>query len=183
MGYHKTTKMNDMSGLTVLLLVLPFPLAFVIHDLEEILFQHRWMLKNKESLSERFPKLRKLIDNLARMNTKAFCVAVLEELLVLLAVTAYVLCQGEYAKEAWVAVFIAFSFHLIVHVIQGIIIRGYIPGLVTSILLLPYISYGLWCIWLGVPTLQLFICSVAGIIFMLLNLRFSHWIGKLLFPE
>ncbi|MDD7123681.1 MAG: HXXEE domain-containing protein, partial [Bacteroidales bacterium] len=107
-----------MSGLTVLLLVLPFPLAFVIHDLEEILFQHRWMLKNKESLSERFPKLRKLIDNLARMNTKAFSVAVLEELLVLLAVTAYVLCQGEYAKEAWVAVFIAFSFHLIVHVIQ-----------------------------------------------------------------
>ena len=71
-----------MSGLTVLLLVLPFPLAFVIHDLEEILFQHRWMLNNKESLSERFPKLRKLIDNLARMNTKAFCVAALEELLV-----------------------------------------------------------------------------------------------------
>ena len=67
-----------MSGLTVLLLVLPFPLAFFIHDLEEILFQHRWMLNNKESLSERFPKLRKLIDNLARMNTKAFCVAVLE---------------------------------------------------------------------------------------------------------
>lgn len=172
-----------MSGLIVLLFVLPLPIVFIIHDVEEALFQHKWMLKNKESLSDRFPKLRKLIDDLSRLNTKAFWIAVIEELLVLLLVTIYVLIQGKYAKEVWVAVFIAFAFHLIVHIIQGIIIRGYVPGLITSMLLLPYVSYGLWSIWLGMSIIHLFLYSIAGIVFMILNLRFSHWIGKMIFAE
>lgn len=50
-----------MSALTVLYLVLPFPIAFILHDAEEVMVQHRWMLNRKEVLNERFPKTRHMV--------------------------------------------------------------------------------------------------------------------------
>jgi uncharacterized membrane protein YjjP (DUF1212 family) len=42
---------------------------------------------------------------------------------------------------AWYCCLIAFGLHLIVHIIQFLVIRKYIPVIVTSVLCLPY------CIW------------------------------------
>ncbi|WP_081911134.1 MULTISPECIES: HXXEE domain-containing protein [Prevotellaceae] len=43
-----------------------------------------------------------------------------------------------YATEIWLAIFMAFSIHLIIHIIQSIVVKNYIPKLVTSFLLLPF---------------------------------------------
>ena len=53
-----------MSALSVLYFVLPFPLAFILHDGEEVAVQHRWMKRHGEVLTRRFPKMRSVIENL-----------------------------------------------------------------------------------------------------------------------
>ncbi|MGN1232195.1 MAG: HXXEE domain-containing protein [Candidatus Cryptobacteroides sp.] len=137
------------------------------------------MKRHRCSLIEKFPKMAPALERLAVLGTKGFAIAAAEELLVLLLVTAYVLAQCPYAREIWAAIFLAFSIHLLVHLVQAIVIRGYVPGLVTSILLLPYAGYGIYSIYLVMNWLQILLLGLAGILFMILNLRFAHWVGAL----
>ena len=168
-----------MSALSIFLLVLPFPLAFILHDAEEVVFIEGWMLRHRSGLARRFPRMIPLVDRLGGLGTKGFAVAAAEELLILLLVTAYVLVQGPYAREIWAALFIAFSVHLLVHIVQALVVRGYIPGLATSILLLPYAFYVVYSIWLAMSWLQMLLLGLGGIVLMLANLRFAHWLGSL----
>lgn len=168
-----------MSGLSILVLVLPLPIAFIIHDLEEILFLNKWMMRHRCGLIERFSKMAPALERLAGLGTKGFAIAAAEELLIILLVTAYVLAQCPYAKEIWIAVFMAFSIHLLVHTVQAIVIRGYVPGLVTTILLLPYAVYGIHSILLVMNWLHLLLLSLAGVVFLIVNLRFAHYLGEL----
>lgn len=166
-----------MGALTVLYLILPFPLAFIIHDAEELMAQHRWMLRHRESLISKFPRLERIIEHLSGLSTLSFAVAALEELIVLFLATQWILIDGWLATEIWSALFIAFSIHLLVHIGQGIVVRGYVPGLVTSILLLPYSYFGMQSIWNYMSITEIIIWGLAGIVFMVVNLRFAHWIG------
>ena len=99
-----------------ILMIISFPLAFLIHDLEEILVQHKWMSAHKEDL--------------------------------------------------------------VVHVGQGIIIRDYVPGLITSILLLPYSYYGISCICQEMDFGKLILLGVIGFAAIAVNLWFAHWLGN-----
>ena len=166
-----------MSPLSVLILVLPLPLAFLLHDAEEVAVQHRWMENHSGALRERFPRLRPLLDRLQRLNTKAFALAALEEFIVLLCATACVLADVSFALELWAALFLAFSLHLLLHLGQAVAVRGYVPGLVTSILLSPFAAYGIFCISLVMSPLKMLALAVAGAAFIALNLRFAHWLG------
>ena len=167
-----------MNALSVLILVLPLPFFFMLHDAEELLFQHRWMLRHGPNLCTRFPRLQPLISHLSSLTTPAFAIAVGEELLLLLAVTAYVLSDGWCAFWVWSAVFMAFSVHLMVHMLQGIAVRGYIPGLASSLLLLPWAGYGLWSLWLVMSLPAMLLCGVCGLAAIALNLFLAHRLGK-----
>ena len=126
-----------MSTGWLFLFILLFPIAFILHDGEETITQEKWMSNNKESLLIKFPKLKPMIEQLARLNTKAFAIAALEELLIILPATPDLLLDVAYSFPIWSALFIAFSFHLLIHIGQAIIVRGYIPGIITTILCLP----------------------------------------------
>ena len=173
-----------MSPLSVLILVLPLPLAFLLHDAEEVAVQHRWMENHSGALRERFPRLRPLLDRLQRLNTKAFALAALEEFIVLLCATACVLADVPFALELWAALFLAFSLHLLLHLGQAVAVRGYVPGLVTSILLSPFAAYGVFCISLVMSPLAMLALAVAGAAFVALNLLCAQWLGlKLTSPR
>ena len=161
---------------TTILYVL-FILAFIVHDGEEIAMEHKWVLTHGDALCVRFPKLRRLFNHLRRMSTKAFAIAVMEELAVLIVITVYALFGGPYAAGLWSAAFIAFSIHLVVHVVQSIIVRGYVPGLVTSILLLPFSYLGMKSLCDIFTPSQLLLYGVIGGAIMLPNLAFAHWMG------
>ena len=80
----------------------------------------------------------------------------------------------------WVGAFIAFSGHLLVHIIQSIIIKRYVPALVSSIILLPI---SVFLINEVIHTFRytfssIVILSIICIIVMLLNLMFIHKIMK-----
>lgn len=171
------TKRSAMSALSILYLVLPFPLLFILHDAEEMMVQHRWMLTHRESLLSRFPKMRPMLIHLSSLSTKAFSIAALEELVVLLLLTCHVLADGAYAMEIWSALFMAFSIHLLVHIAQAVIVKGYVPGFATSLILLPYAAYGFYSIWLAMSVTELIAWSALGILIMIVNLWFAHWIG------
>ncbi|MGM9804130.1 MAG: HXXEE domain-containing protein [Muribaculaceae bacterium] len=172
-----------MSALSILTLVLPFPVLFLIHEAEEVVVQHRWMLAHKQELTSKFPKMQAIIENLAGLSTKAFAVAASEEFLLLLLATLYVMIGGKGCMPIWAALFMAFSLHLLVHLGQAIAVRGYVPGIVTSIVLLPFAAYGAWSIWLAMSALEFALCSIAGVVFMAVNLRFAHWLGNKLFNK
>ena len=153
-----------------------FILAFIVHDGEELAVQHKWVTAHGETLSAKIPKLRHLFNYIRKLNTKAFAIAVFEELVLLMAITAYALIDGPYSAELWSAAFMAFSVHLIVHVIQAIVVRGYVPGLVTSILLLPFSYLGMKGICQTFSTSQLLSYGAIGVVIMVANLAFAHWL-------
>ncbi len=125
----------------------------------------------------RFPRIKQIIHHLSNLSAKAFVVAVLEESVMLLLVTLLVIVDGVYGKEIWTAVFLAFSIHLVVHLLQGILVRGYVPGLITSVILLPYSYYCICriCTEFGIGKLALL--AIIGFLVMIVNLRFAHWLG------
>ncbi len=166
-----------MSALSIFYLVLPLPFAFIIHDAEEIAVQHRWITQHEIELKARFHWIGHVIDRLKRLSTTAFVIAALEELLIILAATANVLIDGFLSAEIWVAIFIAFSLHLIVHIIQALIVKAYTPGVVSSILLLPYAYYGLLSISLVKSPCEIAALGAMGVAFMIVNLLFAHWLG------
>ena len=172
-----------MSALSILFLVLPFPLAFIIHEAEEIAVQKRWMSTHRDTLDKKFPKLRPLTAHLAKLGTKAFAVAAAEELLIVLAITSLVLIQYEFCMQIWSAIFIAFSLHLIVHILQAVAVRGYVPGLVSTVVLLPYSAYGLYSIYLAMSLWEMLAWGTAGLVFMAVNLMFAHKLGLTLTNE
>lgn len=158
--------------------LLLFPALFCIHDAEEIITQRRWMRERGPMLKMRFPRLGKAIDSLGELSTGAFAIAAMEELLIIIAVTLYYLAGGAYSFEIWVAVFLAFSLHLLVHIGQALVVGGYTPGVVTSVITLPYCCYEIVEMTAITEPLQLLACGIAGVSFMVVNLLIAHRIGK-----
>ena len=154
--------------ITATVLYILFILAFIVHDGEEIAVQHKWVVAHGDVLSARFPMLRHLFSYLRQLNTKAFAIAALEELVLLIVVTVYALIGGPYVIDLWSAIFIAFAIHLIVHILQAIVIRGYVPAL-------SYLGMQNICNTFNVS--QLLLYGVIGVVMMMANLAFAHWLG------
>jgi len=124
------------------LLVASLPMVYMLHDFEEIIMMKSWAKSNEKYISQRFPKIaQRLISHLREMSVEGFvlCVAVLFLLLGLVTLTA--LWTGFYLF--WMGIFMAFSIHIVVHIIQWIVFQRYIPAIVTSLLCVPYCIYGI----------------------------------------
>ncbi len=74
----------------------------------------------------------------------------------------------------WIAIFTAFSFHIFIHIIQWVLIRKYIPVIVTSILSLPYLAWGSVRILEEFPLHAIMACFALGTIVAMVNLYFVH---------
>lgn len=90
-----------MNILIIFLLTISLPLAFILHDGEEVLMFRHWMTAHKDSLDDKFPKLKPIITHLSSLTTAAFAIAALEELFVLAIVTYYTLTGGDYSFHIW----------------------------------------------------------------------------------
>lgn len=153
------------------------PIAFALHDIEEIAVAPRWMTTNSNRLAAKFPRLRPIIDHLLRLDTRAFTIAAAEEFLIIVGVTLCCYADLPYAAEAWTALFMAFAIHLVVHVAQAGITRGYVPGIITSVLQLPAVGYIFIRLAQTHDATTLIPLTVVGLIFAAVNLLLSHKIG------
>ncbi len=149
------------------------PILFIFHDMEEIVGLGKWLAKNKEMLCDKFPSLRKLKINDA-YTTEGMALAVFEELVLCIAISILSILLNWYAL--WLGVFIAYAMHLIIHIVQAMIIRKYVPALATSIIALPLSIY---IISRSIALLEftsgyVIMYSIIGMAVVAINLKFAH---------
>lgn len=158
-----------------LLVVTLLPVVFMFHDFEEIIFMKSWFNKNGQWLAEKFPFLPKtLFSHLENTTTANFALMVAEEFILVCLVTYLGILSGNYYW--WLGAFMAFSVHIVIHLIQWIVVRGYIPVIVTSLLCLPYCIYGIVQIlhtneFTGI---EIAACTLIGMVLTALNLLLIH---------
>ena len=101
-----------------------FPALFMLHELEEII----WMPSFVKKISIQYPNNRIL----SYYTPFAFNTIVLEQFLILLLSLFLSYWFNNYSIYA--TIIIAYIYHVLGHLIQTIVIRKYVPGLLTGIL-------------------------------------------------
>ena len=101
-----------------------FPSLFMLHELEEII----WMPSFVKKLSAQFPDNRIL----SYYTPFAFNSIVLEQFLILM--TSLYLSYQFNNYTIYATIVIAYIYHVFGHLIQTLVIRKYVPGLLTGIL-------------------------------------------------
>lgn len=166
----KTVKLKIMNELE--LIVSLFPIIFMLHEFEEIIGFKPWVVKDGLWIAKKFPKAAKQITLYERLSVPAFALAVLEEFVLVGLVTVLALTLQWYS--AWIAVFMGFSLHILMHIGQWIVVGKYIPIAVTSLLSLPYIVWEIYKIYSQYSISMIVFCFIIGTIVLIVNLRFVH---------
>ncbi len=146
-----------------------FPLIFMLHELEETAFMPGWVAKVKANKNKR------LAQTIPEISAKNFTLMVLEEYILLLIITLF--CWWTKNLDFYFAVILAYNLHILFHIGQAIIFKGYIPGLFLGIVSLGLAS---WLIWLTVDYVswdKIFVFLPPAIIIIVVNLFSIHkWI-------
>ncbi len=151
-----------------------FPILFIIHDLEEITGFEKWYIKNKDKFIEK-PKIANIIGYVFSYFTKkGMALAILEELILIIIVCLITINYDFYLL--WIGVFIAYTFHLIIHIFQSIILKMYVPAVATSLIQTPICLYIIYYIYdkYSMSLANVILYLLIGIIIMLLNLYILH---------
>ena len=101
-----------------------FPSLFMLHELEEIV----WMPSFVKKISIQYPNNRIL----SYYTPFAFNAIVLEQFLILM--TSLYLSYQFNNYSIYASIIIAYIYHVLGHLIQTVVIRKYVPGLLTGIL-------------------------------------------------
>ena len=145
-----------------------FPALFMLHELEEII----WMPSFVKKLSAQFPDIRFL----SYYTPLTFNVIVLEQFLILL--LSLFLSYQFSNYTIYTTIVIAYIYHIFGHLIQTIVLRKYVPGLLTGILTswfsLSYLNLNIPIKLFGYSLLTLLVIVLNLIVsFMILN-KISH---------
>ena len=139
-----------------------FPALFMLHELEEII----WMPAFVKKLSAQFPDNRFL----AYYTPFSFNAIVFEQFLILLLSLFLSYQFSNYTIYATIV--IAYIYHVFGHLIQTIVLRKYVPGLLTGILTS---LFSLFCLKNNVP-INLYWYSFITLSLILVNLIFSFMV-------
>lgn len=154
--------------------VLLLPIIFIFHDMEEII-GFGWFFRNNPEIFERFPRITKAYKG---FTTAGMALAVYEEFIPFFGISllAYYF-ENDVLNALWFGLMLSLTAHFIVHLIQSIYIRKYVPSLITSIICLP-ISVGILINSSKYMNFNLMsvVIIFASIILMMLNLKFAHWL-------
>lgn len=116
-----------------------FPLIFIFHDMEEIIGYGIWLKRNKTMLEEKYPGI---IKSYKDFSTEGFSLAVFEEFLLSVLFSALsLLTDYNFLWFIWLGGFIGCALHFVIHIGQSVILRQYIPAVITSIICLPISCY------------------------------------------
>ena len=156
------------------------PVVFMIHDFEEIIFFKSWINKNKDYLIEKFPKISKrFLPRFVNLSTSAFALAVAEEFILLSVITIGSVLFDNYML--WLAAFMGFFVHLLIHLGQWIILKRYIPAIWTSFFALIYCVYTLHTIIANniFQTSEIILWTMIGLGLVGVNLIFAHKLAEM----
>jgi hypothetical protein len=152
----------------------------MIHDFEEIIFFKLWINKNKNYLTEKFPKIaHRLLPHFGNISTSGFALAVAEEFVLLSLINLGTVMFDNYIL--WLAAFMGFFVHLFVHIVQWLILKRYIPGIYTSFFALIYCGYTFYIILTDniFQASEIVAWTMIGLVIVGVNLLFAHKLAKL----
>ena len=139
-----------------------FPSLFMLHELEEIV----WMPSFVKKISIQYPNNRIL----SYYTPFAFNAIVLEQFLILM--TSLYLSYQFNNYSIYASIIIAYIYHVFGHLIQTIVLRNYVPGLLTGILTS---WFSLYYLNPNIP-IELFGYSLFTLLVIVLNLVVSFMI-------
>ncbi len=162
-----------------------FPIMFMLHDFEEIIFVERWIQKNSPLLLKKLPKKMAVrIINQLSLTTAQFSIAVL---VVFLFVSCSTILANQYINEKslgtiafFVVVTLTFFLHAFMHIGQSIFLGMYTPGAFTSVVILIPYSLLLYGTLLSneIITWKLIFSCLPFILLLFPVLLMAHSIGK-----
>lgn len=148
------------------------PLFFLLHELEEILMVYPWIRKNSTTMYRRFPKIGRIIRKMEQMTTRRFAAIAFEEFLIVSVCTFVSIQTGN--PSAWYCCLAAFGIHLIAHIAQFVVWRGYIPAIISTALCLPYCIWAIHETYLFFSLHELFLYTILGTLLGGVNLIGMH---------
>ena len=150
------------------------PIIFIFHDMEEII-GFGWFFRNNSEIFKRYPKITEAYKD---FTTAGMALAVYEEFIPFFGISllAYYF-EKDVLNALWFGLMLSLTAHFIVHLMQSIYIKKYVPSLITSIICLPisvvilinsskYMNFSLMSV----------VIIFASIILMMANLKFAHWL-------
>ncbi|WP_026505949.1 HXXEE domain-containing protein [Butyrivibrio sp. NC3005] len=151
-----------------------FPIIFIFHDMEEIIGFGFWLDKNRNMLKNKYPSIAKTYKN---FSTEGFALAVFEEFIVCTIVSVLALYTKITVIEyIWLGGFIGCAIHFIIHILQSLFIKQYIPALATSIISLPISILIIYKCFAKVSNVDFIftMCILLGIAIVVINLKFAQ---------
>lgn len=150
------------------------PIIFIFHDMEEII-GFGWFFRKNPEIFKRYPKITEAYKD---FTTAGMALAVYEEFIPFFGISllAYYF-ENDVLNALWFGLMLSLTAHFIVHLMQSIYIKKYVPSLITSIICLPisvvilinsskYMNFSLMSV----------VIIFASIILMMANLKFAHWL-------
>ncbi|AWI03577.1 HXXEE domain-containing protein [Clostridium drakei] len=164
-----------MENVEFISLIWLFPLIFMVHDFEEIIFQEWWFNKERLSLLKKYPKV---VKEYEQISTAGFALAVSEEFIVLLIISLTAIVFRWY--YLWLGTLVTFLIHLIIHIVQWAIYKKYIPAIITVIPAVIYSIYAIRFIYKSSNMMLLpgIMWSIGSMIIFLANLFFAHIMAR-----
>lgn len=167
-----------MSALSVLYIVLPILAVSLCHALEVVFTARRWASHHSASSDEAHQSLVNILFRLSGMNMSALVIAAVVGFLAVLLSTTALFAGGLWAELVWTTVFMAYSVCTLINLVRAVTLKGYVPGLVTSIISVPLIAYTAYSLSLVWPWWEILLFAILGLVLALANLYFAQRIGQ-----
>jgi len=173
-------------------LVWMLPVIFMLHDFEEIFMVEVWDKRFHDRIMAVFPKRRPFGLGITYMwQTPTLSIAVAIEFVLFSLISYLSVAYQNYFL--WFSVYLGLLLHMvIIHILASVWFKGYVPGLVTSaILLVPGLVYLLKAqAILKFDTLTLLLAGGTGLVLLAIILPMLHkfmivtdrWLGRYLPP-
>lgn len=167
-----------MSALSVLYIVLPLLALSLCHTLEVLFTAKRWAGRHWVSLMNEHPNLLNVLFRLSGMNMKSFLIAAGAGFLAVLLSTTALFAGGLWAELVWTTVFMAYSVCALINLVRAVTLKGYVPGLVTSIISVPLIAYAAYSLSLVWPWWGMLLFAILGLVLAVAGHFIAQRIGR-----
>lgn len=167
-----------MSALSVLYIVLPILAVSLCHTLEVLFTAKRWASHHSASSDEAHQSLVNILFRLSGMNMSALVIAAVVGFLAVLLSTTALFVGGLWTERIWATIFMAYSVCTLINIVRAVTLKGYVPGLVTSIISVPLIAYTAYSLSLVWPWWGMLLFAILGLVLALANLYFAQRIGQ-----
>lgn len=167
-----------MSALSVLFIVLPLLAVSFCHALEVVFTARRWASHHSASSDEAHQSLVNILFRLSGMNMSALVIAAVVGFLAVLLSTAALFAGGLWAELVWTTVFMAYSVCALINLVRAVTLKGYVPGLVTSIISVPLIAYAAYSLSLVRPWWGMLLFAILGLVLAVAGHFIAQRIGR-----